>query len=138
MNRFTRTGEGECGFVLNRCAGERMALRAEIAEIGKAEGAAHFALLRNGFPESDEAGGVRVGKGAKEHCVHNAEDGGIGADADGQGEYGDEGEAGVFEHSADGLSNVLSEGIHTHLPVNRGTERHVGCQLQLRNSMGQN
>jgi hypothetical protein len=52
-------------------------------------------------PDHDDAVGFVIGERGEEGGVDDAEDGGVGAYAEGQGEYGDRGEAGVFEEEAE-------------------------------------
>jgi hypothetical protein len=52
---------------------------------------------------------VVVGKGMKENIFNDAEDGGVGADAESEGEYSDGGEAGGFAQHAEGVANILNE-----------------------------
>ena len=64
------------------------------------------------FPESDDAVGFGEGKGFEEDGVDDAEDGGVGADAEGEGEDGDCGEGGVFPELAE---RVFQVGPHKSL-----------------------
>jgi hypothetical protein len=60
--------------------------------------------------EEDEMLGILDGQRAKQDGVEQGEDGGVGADAEGEGEQGDEGEAGALEEAAEAETDVL-EGI---------------------------
>jgi len=54
--------------------------------------------------ELDELFGVADGKVAEEKGVDEGEDGGVGADAEREGEDGDGGERGRFGESAEGVA----------------------------------
>jgi hypothetical protein len=60
-----------------------------------------------GFAQPDELRGIFEGQGAEQDGVYDAEDRGIGADAEGKGKDGDDGEAGRFCEHAQGKSEVL-------------------------------
>jgi hypothetical protein len=61
-------------------------------------------------PDHDEAAGVGVGERAQEEGVHHAEDGGIRADAEGEGQHGGDGEAGGAEETSNRVSKVVPHG----------------------------
>ncbi len=63
-----------------------------------------------GREEIDQLPGIAVRQGSDEHGVHEAEDGCAGADAEGQCEYGGEGEGGAFAQGAQAVAEVL-EGL---------------------------
>ena len=52
------------------------------------------------------------GQRPKEHAVNDAEDGGVGADAESESEDGDDGEAGAFDEEAEGEADVLEQSEH--------------------------
>ena len=54
------------------------------------------AFLWRGVPDLHDAIGVAEGKGLEQDGVNDAEDGGVGSDAEGHDEDGDEGEAWAF------------------------------------------
>ena len=76
----------------------------EIAELG------HL-LLKN-----DEAVRVGIGKRAEEHVVDEGEDGGGGADAEGQRQDDGEGEAGCIAQLANGIAQILEQSLHDQSP----------------------
>ncbi len=59
--------------------------------------------------EPDEAIGVCEGERAEDDGVDDAEDGRVGADAEGESEDGDESEAGIFAEGAEGVAEILGE-----------------------------
>ena len=60
---------------------------------------------------------ARVGQGAEEHAADHAEDGGVGADAEAEGERDHGGEAGVAAQAARAVLDVLDEGFQeAHAP----------------------
>ena len=64
------------------------------------------------FLDGGDGGGIMDGERAKEYGVNDGEDGRVGSDADGQGENGDDGEAGRFEEDAETVAKVLKECVH--------------------------
>ena len=61
-------------------------------------------------------GGIRDRKGAQQHRVEDRKDGGVGADAEGQGEDGDQREARIFDEGAQREADVLQQIFHMHAP----------------------
>ena len=82
---------------------------AEVAvhEVGEAVHAPHHSGLGPGAGEVDELGSVGDGEGAEQDLVGDGEDGGIGADAESEGEQGDGGEEGRVAQIAKGVAKVL-------------------------------
>jgi len=62
--------------------------------------------------DDDEVVGVFDRERAEEEDVGETEDRSVGADAERQGEYGDEGEAGALAEHANGEADVLPESLH--------------------------
>ncbi len=84
---------------------------AEAAEFGRGE--AHLAgLVFVGFGELDDAVGLREWKRAEENAVDDGEDGGVGSDAESEGEHGGCGEAGRLRQDAEAEADVLPQGSH--------------------------
>ena len=52
-----------------------------------------------------------VGKRAQQRAIHDGEDGGVSADAEGESEHGDGGEAGGFTEQAKGEAEVLKKRV---------------------------
>ena len=80
-------------------------------------------------PDHDDAVGLVVGKGSEERGVDDAEDGGVGADAEGESEDGDGGEAGVFEEETeaeDEVAPTVAHGGSFVWPDERGTRFLLG------------
>ena len=63
-------------------------------------------------PDDHELAGMRVGERGEQRGVDDAEDGGIGADAESQGEHGDRGEAGIFAEEAEAKAKVAQQVGH--------------------------
>ena len=59
-----------------------------------------------------ELPGIREGKRAEQDAVNDAEGGDVGADAEGQRENRDQGEAGSLEQHAAGVAHILQERGH--------------------------
>ena len=74
------------------------------------DGQRRVGLEQFGCPlgEGDEAFGVGKIGGLEEDSVDEREDGGVGSDADGQGEHNHEGEHPVAEETADGVADFGS------------------------------
>ena len=56
--------------------------------------------------------GVRHRQGTQQHRIEHAEDGGVGADAQRQCEYGNHGEARAVRQHARGIPQVFLQGFH--------------------------
>jgi hypothetical protein len=85
-----------------------------VARIGSGVGEELFEEADT-FPDDDEAATVAVGEGLEEDAVDDAEKGGGGSDAEGEGEDGGEGEAGGLAELAKAVAQVLQDGMHRHL-----------------------
>ncbi len=106
---FLAAGDGGDG-VFGRGHGfEGAAQRAPIDEIGIGCAPALHALAAHVAPESHEAAGLGEGEGAEHDGIDHTEDGGIGADAEGEGERGDECEARAFAEAARGVAQILQQ-----------------------------
>ena len=64
------------------------------------------------IPEDDELGGVLVGKRAEQKRAGDAEDGSIGADADGERQDCGYREAGIFGQGSERVAEVANQGVH--------------------------
>ena len=71
--------------------------------------------LAKGFPHQHQA--VRMGKWQRlqQRVVDHAKDGGVGANAQGQGQHGDNREARVSGEVAKAVTDVLKKSCHQHL-----------------------
>ncbi len=100
-------GQGRGPAALGRHVFENLVLLdpVQIVEGGDAVGAAVGPLLQH----AHDALGIGVGERVEQDRVDEAEDGRIGADAEGEGEKGDKSEAGALEQSAGGVTQVLQE-----------------------------
>jgi hypothetical protein len=83
-------------------------------------------ILRAGFAEMQKLARLVVGKWAEECRVDDGEDRCVGADAQGEDENYDEGEAGSFEKGASGELQILRE--HTSPPKPR-SRRCTGAAI---------
>jgi hypothetical protein len=88
---------------------DRSLLVIEEVEIGGLVGLGGGGALNT---DGHEAVGVFDGERTEEEDVGEGEDGGVGADAESEGEDGDEGEAGGLAQHAQGVADVLEEGLH--------------------------
>ena len=59
--------------------------------------------------DGDKALGIGVGKRAQQHAVDDAEDGGVGADAERESEYGDDGESRRFSQHSQRVAKIAEE-----------------------------
>ena len=82
-----------------------------VAGIGSGVGEEFFEEA-DSFPDDDESAAVAVGEGLEEDTVYDAEEGGGGSDAEGEGEDGGEGEAGGLAELAKAVAYVLKERVH--------------------------
>ena len=63
----------------------------------------------------DELSGVADRQRLQQHGVDDGEDGGVGADADGEGQDGGRREAAVLPQQAEGEAGVLEQAFHSSL-----------------------
>jgi len=103
-------GEIEAQAVNGGDLGERAVLRLEVEEVGAREGS--FGEMGLRLPEPDEFARRRVGQGAHEDGVDYAEDGGVGANAESEGQDGGEGEAAAAEEHTQAEANILKDVEH--------------------------
>ena len=61
---------------------------------------------------------LRKGSGRKEHCVNDTEDGGIRADAEGEGEDRDDGETRLLQQDPCRVTQILKQGVHYGCAIN--------------------
>jgi hypothetical protein len=92
-----------------------LVLPVEEVERGDAIAAAARRLL----PNHHDAVRVAVGQGLEQHAVHETEDGGVGSDAEREGQQRDDGEAGRAAQRADGVTHgcSLDDGRRVRLAV---------------------
>src|SRR5438874_515227 len=69
----------------------------------------HDAAFGISAGDADELFGARVGKRNQENSVHETEDGGVGADAEGESENRDRGKAGRLAEHAESEAKVLEQ-----------------------------
>ena len=51
--------------------------------------------------------GIRIRKRSQKHCIHDTENRGVGADAEGKSEDGDGGEARIFPQHSGSVAGIL-------------------------------
>src|SRR5262249_45718108 len=86
---------------------------AEIRRGDSGEGLAAGAVV---IPDGNETLGILIGKRLHEDGVDHGEDGGVGADAESQGESGDQREAWAFAEQAKSVTNILQKQMHPEPP----------------------
>lgn len=90
--------------------GKRAVLRFPVDEIRPGEGI--LAGRGLGFVKPDQAVRIGIGERAQQDGIDDAEDGGVGPNAGGQGQDGYRRESTGFEQGPDGVPQVLNEGSH--------------------------
>ena len=73
-----------------------------------------------GIEKFDHAVGVGIAERLEQHCVDDAEDGGVGPDAQGQRGHGGEGEGGILAEHEERVFDVVPEIAHGAYPTARG------------------
>jgi hypothetical protein len=86
-------GDGQRVFPITGDAYERAGVALKLEKIGGGVGA--FWFSHAGRIHRDDVAPVRVRQGAEQHAVDDAEDGGVGTDADRERDHGDGGESPV-------------------------------------------
>src|SRR5271170_6263710 len=76
--------------------GEDVILSANLGEIVVGDSRRRYSFLRFGLKKKYELAGIGEGQSLQQDGVDDAEDGGVGADAEGEREDSDDGEAGRF------------------------------------------
>ena len=93
--------------------GEAFGLALPVEEVEIVDGRL---VLAGVFPvDGDELAGVRVRQRIQEHAVDDGEERGVGADAERQGEDGDDAKRRRLEEHAEGEAKVLKQGDHVFL-----------------------
>ena len=93
---------------------EGAAAIAPIVIIGGRDEVALHAVLRFRLEDVHQAGGIVVRKGADEDGLDDAEDGGVGADAEGERGEGDGVKGRLRAPGAEGVAEVVPEGVEGH------------------------
>src|SRR5882762_8602596 len=90
-----------------------------LAEFGIEECAAPFTIgtIPVVDPDDDKVAGIFVGEGLKERVVHDAEDGGGSADAEGESKNGDESKTAIFHKTAKCKSKVAGKDLQMIFPA---------------------
>ena len=128
LHRIACAGKLQIGVGVRGEAFKGFGARAKIAQVEVVHGKLGEALIL--IEDAYDAAGIGVGERAQEHAVNHAEDGGIGADAQRDGENNDGGEAGTFGERARAVAQVAEENFGVHelrlLPANTERQAH-GC-----------
>ena len=93
---------------------EQLGAFLDVGEIGNRDPDVFQCQLVVFDAERDDALGVRNAGGVQEHLVHDAEDGGVGADAEGERGDGGEAEGGAF---GQGTASDAESGCHARGPL---------------------
>ena len=96
---------------------EDMVLFTQLCEVGVGPAGPANAVLRLGLKHVEKLLCSWVGKRLQEHGVNDAENGGVGADAESECEDGNDGEAGRLAEHANGEAEVLPAGFNERFPA---------------------
>jgi hypothetical protein len=110
--RFVLRGESEAQRVKRGDAFQRAALFLKLRRFRVGKQNAVRATLPVDLRDGNEAARVLVRQGLEENGMDDTEDGGVRADAQGQSEEGDGGEAGIFLQHPCGKLHILPNGAH--------------------------
>ena len=83
-----------------------LALVAEVEDLGDREVDVLAAGPVDGMPQVDQPLAVPVGQGLEQHAANDAEDGGVRADPEAEGQHHGEGEPASAGEAADGVAEV--------------------------------
>ena len=117
-NRIARAGEIETSGFEYADILETFCVALEILKCAGAPGnfvVAEVDAGRRLAPGEDDAFGVRIRERLEENGVDDAEDGGAGADAEREGEYGDDREARRFREHSQAILQILEQRLHLHV-----------------------
>src|ERR1019366_4829028 len=111
---LTAEAEGNGGAEAAEHAGERLRLFLEILvhRVRRHARSAIASYVRPGGPDHDELFGLRHGQEAQHQLIDQGEDGGVGADAEGQRGHGDQGEQRAARQAAQGESEIEQKSGH--------------------------
>ena len=104
------SGQVDGGAAIDADVLEHRVLIAIVLEIRPRHG--HGLPAARLLDEHEQAIDVRIGERAQHHAVEHGEDRRVGADAERQGQHGHCREASMLHQHADGVSQILDEGIH--------------------------
>jgi len=65
----------------------------------------------------------------QQQAIHYAENGGIRADAQREGQHGNDGEPWILQEHANGVAQVLQERSHAIPPLSRGRGKGPNCSI---------
>jgi hypothetical protein len=99
-------------FQCREIAKGRHALHAglQVAQLGNREVRVLDIDARRTLPDVDQAVFVLIGEGAQEHALDHGEDGGVGADAERQGQHDGEGESPGLCQGTRGVTEIIEHG----------------------------
>ena len=107
--RFAAAGDGEIVLLISGQFGEHAVLRAHVLEIHIRNAGEIHSFLRLGLEHNDELIGRGVRQWLEQNSVDDAEDGGVRADAESEGENRNRGEAEILAHHAERVTRVGDE-----------------------------
>src|SRR5258708_23845116 len=86
-----------------------MMLRPPLFEIQIRTARLRYSLLRVRLKGGKQLFGIRIRQRLQEHCINDAENGRVRANAESKREYGDRGEAGILPQHAEAVAHVLQK-----------------------------
>ncbi len=92
---------------ISRHLAEHAVLLAALAEVPVRQGRKRIRLFHRSVEHQNEFSRIGIWERPQKHGVDDGEDGGVGADAEGEREHGDGGEAGGLAQHAEGEADVL-------------------------------
>jgi len=110
-DRRAVAGEGQTAAGERRHRLERGGLVVEVPEVGRRRRELREAGLRVLLHDQDQAFWLRVGQGLEQHALDHREDRGVGADTEGQGENGHQGEAGTLTQRSHPSAQVTPQRV---------------------------
>ena len=88
-------------------------------------------ISSNGGADDDELVGLGIGERSQQRGVDDAEDSGVGADAEGESEDGDGCEAGIFQEQAESKAGVTQQVHHARaLPIVKRNEVPLSVRFE--------
>src|SRR5208337_5412849 len=111
-----------------------MALLLPIAEVGGSKGHVVFVLLGSSFPNGYQPIDMLKWKGMKQQSVHGGENGSVGADAERQGHYRHQRDAGTLGQHAQAEFQVLNQGGHAEPRIRPSGQAIGSSKAENRNS----
>ncbi len=117
-----RSGENETRAVRPEYGVEDLVLVAQVLEVRHRE--AHLRHLLRPFGQEHQPVGLAIGEGPEQNRVHHTEHRGVGADAEGQGQHRDGGEALRLTQHAGPVLDVTPQVFHESLSPGKQTSTY--------------